>query len=144
MYFLGMLRDDVGAPALKVLDLSRPLPNSYMYQFPTSHAAENIGLVMKVFFFFFFNKKQSILTKLLQSNTILVELHVQKFQFDGHDIELLLIGLKHNKSLLLLDLGYNRMGDMGIELLALWLRTRPPLLGLNVAGNRIKDTGARL
>lgn len=43
----------------------------------------------------------------------------------------------------MLDLGYNRMGDMGIELLALWLRTRPPLLGLNVAGNGIKDTGAR-
>lgn len=68
---------------------------------------------------------------------------MQKCGFDGHDVELLLIGLKTNKSLLLLDLGYNQIGDVGIELIGLWLCTRPQLLGLNVAGNAIGNTGAR-
>lgn len=74
---------------------------------------------------------------------MLREVHLQKCEFDGHDVELLLIGLSFNKTLLLLDLGYNRIGDHGIELLANWLRSRPCLLGLNVAGNEIGDTGAR-
>lgn len=68
---------------------------------------------------------------------------MQKCEFDGHDVELLLIGLRANKSLLMLDLGYNRIGDTGIELIALWLRERPSLLGVNVAGNQISNTGAR-
>lgn len=68
---------------------------------------------------------------------------MQKCEFDGHDIELLLIGLKANNSLLMLDLGFNRMGDLGIELIAHWLRERPPLLGLNVAANQITNAGAR-
>lgn len=58
-------------------------------------------------------------------------------------MELLLVGLNRNKTILLLDLGYNRIGDHGIELLANWLKTTPPLLGLNIAANHIGDTGAR-
>lgn len=76
-------------------------------------------------------------------NTSLRELHAQKCEFDGHDISLLLIGLSFNRTLLMLDLGYNRMGDHGVEAIAKWLRTRPPLLGLNVSGNCIGNSGAR-
>lgn len=45
---------------------------------------------------------------------------------------------------MLLDLGYNKVGDHGIEEIAKWLRTRPNLIGLNVSGNAIGNTGARL
>lgn len=76
-------------------------------------------------------------------NTTLVELHLQKCEFGGHDVEELLLGLTKNKTLLMLDLGYNRIGDYGIELLADWLKTKPNLLGLNVAANGICNTGAR-
>lgn len=76
-------------------------------------------------------------------NVSLSELHVQKCEIDGHDVEFLLQGMRRNNTLLLLDLGYNRIGDHGIELLSEWLKTRPNLLGLNVAANGIGDRGAR-
>lgn len=74
---------------------------------------------------------------------MLVELHLQKCEFRGHEIEELLLGLQRNKTLLLLDLGYNQFGDHGMELIGEWLNTGPNLLGLNVAGNNITNIGAR-
>nr|CAI5836115.1 unnamed protein product [Callosobruchus analis] len=76
-------------------------------------------------------------------NTYLKELHIQKCEFDGHDVELMVEGLLGNKTLEMLNLGCNRMGDMGAEILGSWLKTRPPLRGLNVSANNIRNTGAR-
>ncbi|CAH1954228.1 unnamed protein product [Acanthoscelides obtectus] len=80
----------------------------------------------------------------VEINTYLKELHIQKCEFDGHDVELLVEGLMCNKTLEMLNLGCNRMGDMGAELLGCWLKTRPPLRGLNVSANNIKNIGARM
>lgn len=61
----------------------------------------------------------------------------------GHDMELLLYGLKTNKTLIMLDLGCNRIGNYGVELLAKWLKTKPTLRGLNLSNNQIGEIGAR-
>ncbi|KAF5282721.1 hypothetical protein FQR65_LT02718 [Abscondita terminalis] len=124
-YFMGVMRNDIGTiNCLQIFDYSRVIPMSKKYQYEPDHIATSIGEMLKV-------------------NTSLLELHIQKNQLDGHDVELLLIGLKENETLLFLDLGYNRIGDHGIELLAKWLSVKPVLLGLNVAGNGIGNTGAR-
>lgn len=54
MHVLTPLQNNVGAPALKVIDLSRPIPDSEMYQYPPAHMAESVGLIMRVSFSFFF------------------------------------------------------------------------------------------
>lgn len=48
MYILGQLQNNIGAPSLKVIDLSRPIPDSEYYQYPPSHMAESVGLIMSV------------------------------------------------------------------------------------------------
>ncbi|KAI4465838.1 leucine-rich repeat-containing protein 34 [Holotrichia oblita] len=119
-YLCSVLREDIGANrTLQVLDISRLIPTSEYYQYDPGHLAEQLGNMLKA------------------------KLHVQKCQFDGHDIELLLIGMQLNNTLMLLDLGYNKIGDHGIEEIAKWLRTKPNLVGLNVSGNAIGNTGAR-
>lgn len=50
-------------------------------------------------------------------------------------------GLKQNRSLRFLDIGYNNICCVGVEFLSDWLKTRPDLLGLNIAGNNVKDYG---
>lgn len=80
---------------------------------------------------------------LLKTNTKLVELHIQKSELDGHDVEYLVEGLARNKTLKFIDMAYNHIGDYGLEILAEYLKTRPELLGLNIAGNAITDIGAR-
>lgn len=80
---------------------------------------------------------------ILKTNTKLVELHMQKSELDGHDVEYLVEGLNRNKTLRFLDMGYNNIGDYGLEILAEYLKTRPNLLALNIAGNAITDIGAR-
>lgn len=68
---------------------------------------------------------------------------MQKCEFDGHDVEILLQRLRFNKKLEVLDLGCNRISDLGIQFIAKWLRIRPPLRALNVSANSIKNFGAR-
>lgn len=48
MYILGQLQNNVGSPSLKVIDLSRPTPDSQFYQYPPAHMAESVGLVIRV------------------------------------------------------------------------------------------------
>ncbi|KAK5646258.1 hypothetical protein RI129_004722 [Pyrocoelia pectoralis] len=124
-YFMQVMRDDIGTiNKLRIFDFSRLIPMSKGYQYDPSHLAESVGEMLKV-------------------NSHLTEIHLQKNGIDGHNVELLLLGVRLNKTLLLLDLGFNNMGDYGIELIGKWISQRPPLLGLNVAANGIGDIGAR-
>ncbi|XP_044729724.1 leucine-rich repeat-containing protein 34-like [Chrysoperla carnea] len=118
------LREDRGFNKnIKVLDISRIIPSFIRSQYQSGHLAETIGDMLKF-------------------NTTLVELHLQKCELDGHDIELMLIGMKHNITLKFLDLGYNRFSNMGMELLANYLPSSG-LIALNIAGNSIGNIGAR-
>ena len=74
----------------------------------------------------------------------MIELHLQKNDLDGHDIQRLLEGLQFNKTLQFLDIGYNRIGDFGVENISLYLKKIPSLLGLNIAGNSVTNNGAKL
>ncbi|KAM3955114.1 uncharacterized protein ACR2FA_011011 [Aphomia sociella] len=124
-HVITALRIDHGAnTTLKVLDLSRIVPLFNRYSYETKWLAYHIEY-------------------LLERNSSIIELHLQKNELVSHDIEYLARGLRKNKTLLYLDLGYNKIGDYGIELLAKYLAESPQLLLLNVAGNTIKNTGAR-
>ncbi|KAK4879463.1 hypothetical protein RN001_007609 [Aquatica leii] len=124
-YFMGVMRKDIGTKnSLQIFDFSRVIPMSKNYQYEPYHLADSIGEMIKV-------------------NDTLLELHIQKNQLDGHDVEYLLIGLRKNVTLLFLDLGYNRIGEHGIELISKWLAAKPNLLALNVAANGIGNIGAR-
>ncbi|XP_050503793.1 leucine-rich repeat-containing protein 34-like [Diabrotica virgifera virgifera] len=109
---------------LKALDISRVIPNSFYTRYNESTLADDLAVALKL-------------------NEYLVELHIQKLEFDGHDVEILLSGLVANKTLEVLNLGCNRIGDLGVELLAVWLKTRPALRVLNISANSIRNTGAR-
>ncbi|XP_018332731.1 leucine-rich repeat-containing protein 34-like [Agrilus planipennis] len=125
MHIMGVIRHDRGVnKTLRIIDFSRLICTCKSYQLDSAHLAENLGDMLKV-------------------TPTLLELHAQKNELDGHDIELMLIGMSKNNTLLLLDIGFNRFGDHGIELLANWLKEKPALVGLNVAGSGIKNTGAR-
>lgn len=76
-------------------------------------------------------------------NQSLKELVIQKVNFDGHDIDVLFNGFMANKTLELLDISCNKMGDYGAEIIANWLKNRPNLRGLNIAANNIGSYGAR-
>ncbi|KAJ4445686.1 hypothetical protein ANN_12371 [Periplaneta americana] len=78
----------------------------------------------------------------LQSLKILKELHLQKFNFNDSDMELMMMGLLHNRSLLLLDLTCNNLGSDAAALLAEYLRTKPQLRALLLGHNNIRDLGA--
>lgn len=124
-HIITALRSDHGGnTSLKVLDLSRIIPLFNLYSYETKWLAYHIEY-------------------LLERNSTLIELHLQKNQFIGHDMEYLVRGLRRNEALLYLDLGYNNIGEYGAELLGKYLAEKPPLIFLNVAGNGIKDTGAR-
>lgn len=124
-YILYIIREDIGyTNNLKILDVSRIVPNSAFYQYDPQDHAIDIGLMLKV-------------------NITLVELHVQKNELDGHDVEYIVQGLDRNKTLRLLDIAYNHIGDYGAEVLSNYLKSSPNLLGLNMAGNGIADIGAR-
>ncbi|KAJ2943286.1 hypothetical protein O0L34_g12092 [Tuta absoluta] len=120
------LRFDHGANnTVKVLDFSRIVPLFNRYSYETKWLAYHIEY-------------------LLERNSSIIELHLQKNQFIGHDIEYFVRGLRKNQTLLYLDLGFNRIGEYGIELIAKYLAEgQSQLILLNVAGNDIKDTGAR-
>ncbi|XP_045770887.1 leucine-rich repeat-containing protein 34-like [Maniola jurtina] len=116
--------DNEGNDTLKVLDLSRIIPLFNRYSYETKWLAYHIEF-------------------LIERNSTIIELHLQKNQFIGHDVEYFVRGLRRNDTLLYLDLGYNRIGEYGAQLLGKYLAEKPPLIFLNVAGNGIKDTGAR-
>lgn len=119
------LRIDHGAnTTLRVFDFSRINPMFNRYPYETKWLAYHIEY-------------------LLERNSSIIELHLQKNQFISHDMEYFARGLRMNNTLLYLDLGFNGIGDYGIELLAKYLAEGPQLILLNVAGNGIKDTGAR-
>lgn len=52
-------------------------------------------------------------------------------------------GLIENKTLMLLDLGYNKISNYGAEKLAEYFMTEPLLQGIVLAGNSIGEIGAR-
>lgn len=119
------LRIDHGAnTTIKVFDFSRAIPMFNRHPYESKWFAYHIEY-------------------LLEKNSSIIELHLQKNQFISHDMEYFARGLRRNNTLLFLDLGFNRIGDYGIELLARYLAEGPQLLLLNVAGNGINDTGAR-
>lgn len=119
------LRIDHGAnTTLRVFDFSRAIPMFNRYPYESKWFAYHVEY-------------------LLEKNSSIIELHLQKNQFISHDMEYFARGLRKNTTLLFLDLGFNRIGDYGIELLARYLAEGPQLLLLNVAGNDINDTGAR-
>lgn len=120
----ALRKEHGGNQTLKVLDLSRLIPLFDRYSYETKWLAYHLEY-------------------LLERNSTIIELHLQKNQLDGHDVEYLVRGLRRNKTLLYLDLGYNKIGDYGIELMGKYLAESPNLVLLNVAGNGIKDTGAR-
>lgn len=124
-HIITSLRSDhEGNTTLKVLDFSRIIPLFNRYSYETKWLAYHIEY-------------------LLERNSTLIELHLQKNQFIGHDMEYLVRGLRRNDTLLYLDLGNNNIGEYGAELLGKYLAEKPRLVFLNVAGNGIKDTGAR-
>ena len=73
----------------------------------------------------------------------MVELHLQKYGFSCHDIELLLIEAKYNKTLHLLDLNENNIGDHGVEKFSNWFTEKPALRGLLLSHNIVTNNGAR-
>lgn len=109
---------------LRVFDFSRIIPMFNRYSYETKWFAYHIEY-------------------LLENNSSIVELHLQKNEFISHDVEYFVRGLRKNNTLLYLDLGFNKIGDYGIELLAKYLAEGPQLVLLNVAGNSINDLGAR-
>ncbi|KAK0166722.1 hypothetical protein PV327_004212 [Microctonus hyperodae] len=126
IYFTTIMRSDQVKynNCLKILDISRPNP-AYMNNFDSSHFAYLIGSMLKI-------------------NTCLIELHLQKFSFSCHDIELMLIDGMSNITLKLLDLNCNNIGDHGINSICKWLYQRPALSGLVLSHNIIKSSGARI
>ncbi|KAI5640064.1 leucine-rich repeat-containing protein 34-like [Phthorimaea operculella] len=120
------LRFDHGAnKTVRVFDFSRVVPLFNRYSYETKWLAYHLEYLLK-------------------RNSSIIELHVQKNELIGHDMEYLVRGLRLNHTLLYLDLGYNRIGEYGIELIAKYLAEgQSQLILLNVAGNDIKDTGAR-
>lgn len=113
------------ASHLRVLDISRIIPTSNRYPYDSAHLAESLG-------------------NMLACNETLIELHLQKNQLDGHDLELMLAGLKQNKCLLMLDVGNNKIADYGVERIGEYIKNKPQLLGLNIAGNSITNIGGRV
>lgn len=124
-HIITALRLEHGAnTTVKVFDLSRIIPLFNRYSYETKWLAYHIEY-------------------LLERNSNVIELHLQKNEFIGHDMEYFARGLRRNNTLLYLDLGYNKIGDYGAELLGSYLRENPSLILLNIAGNGIKNTGAR-
>ncbi|XP_050300749.1 leucine-rich repeat-containing protein 34-like isoform X2 [Anthonomus grandis grandis] len=109
---------------LKSLNMSRIVPNSYYSKYDDSTLADDLGILLKL-------------------NTSLEVLRAQKCEFDGHDMEMLLGGLRVHTNLSLLDLAANRIGNHGVEILTQWLRTRPKLTALRIASNGITTRGAK-
>ncbi|OXU24811.1 hypothetical protein TSAR_016590 [Trichomalopsis sarcophagae] len=124
IYFTTVLRSDqrIFNETLKILDLSCPIPQCRYSKFDSSHIANAIGLMLRY-------------------NVILEELHLQKFDFSCHDIEELIINAKHNKTLKLLDLSCNNIGDFGAKSISTWLEKRPSLRALLLSRNMISNQG---
>lgn len=78
-----------------------------------------------------------------QGNATLRALHLQKYGFGCHDIESMMSNAASNKSLHLLDLGCNNIGDHGADRISEWLIKRPALKVLVLSRNIITDHGAR-
>ncbi|XP_023288166.1 uncharacterized protein LOC105704107 [Orussus abietinus] len=114
---------DVYNETLKILNISRPNP-AHMYFIDTSDFAEKIGAMLRY-------------------NRSLVELHLQKYGFSCHDIEVMLIDGTRNETLHLLDLSNNNIGDHGADVLSNWLAKKPSLRGLFLGHNIITNYGAR-
>ncbi|XP_050358569.1 leucine-rich repeat-containing protein 34-like [Nymphalis io] len=123
-HIITALRKDYnGNETVKVIDLSRIVPLFKRYSYETKWLAYHIEY-------------------LLERNSTIIELHLQKNQLIGHDMEYFVRGLRRNNTLVYLDLGYNQIGDYGAELLGRYLMENPQLILLNIAGNGINDTGA--
>lgn len=78
-----------------------------------------------------------------QVNRSLTELHLQKLEMTPFAVEILVDGLKDNKTLLLLDLSCNGIEDNGVEHLCEFLKIKPPLQALILNHGRIRSNGAK-
>ncbi|XP_014209662.1 leucine-rich repeat-containing protein 34-like [Copidosoma floridanum] len=125
IYFTTVLRSDLGFDNnLKILDLSRPSPKCAYSKADGQHVAETIGIALRY-------------------NATLEELHLQKFSFSCHDVEDMLRNAGHNRTLRLLDLRCNNIGDHGVGVLSKWLRNCCPLHSLLLGHNNISNHGVR-
>ncbi|KAF9812497.1 hypothetical protein SFRURICE_018985, partial [Spodoptera frugiperda] len=116
--------DHGGNKTIRVLDFSRVIPLFNRYDYESKWFAYHLEF-------------------LLERNSTIIELHLQKNDFISHDVEYFARGLRKNTTLLYLDLAFNRIGDYGAELLGQYLAEGPQLLFINIAGNGIQNTGAR-
>lgn len=55
----------------------------------------------------------------------------------------MLIDAKYNKTLHLLDLNENNIGDYGVEKISDWFTEKPALRGLSLSHNIVTNNGAR-
>ncbi|KAL7290110.1 hypothetical protein TKK_0015831 [Trichogramma kaykai] len=109
---------------IKILDLSRPVPQSSIWVLDTSFIAVELGLMLRY-------------------NQTLEELRLQNFNFYCHDIGEMLENASYNKTLKLLDLNCNNIGDFGLEVLSKWLKKGSALESLSLSCNIITDHGLR-
>jgi hypothetical protein len=150
VYFTTILRPNQQYfnSTLKILDLSRPIPQCKYAKFDSSHIATIIGIMLRVITYFNVSNISLFNISLTdnfvqQYNTILEELYLQKFNFSCHDIEEMLENAVYNNTLKVLDLSCNNIGDYAAEFFQKWLEKRPNLQSLLLAHNIITDRGIR-
>ncbi|RZF35037.1 hypothetical protein LSTR_LSTR009629 [Laodelphax striatellus] len=83
-----------------------------------------------------------LLSRVLSMNSTLCELHLQKIHLTCHQMDQLCDGLRWMRSLEMLDLSSNLIGDEGSKYLSEYLIKKPPLKALNLSHNRIANRGA--
>lgn len=111
-----------GNKNLQYIDLGRPLLKPF-HTFDDAHLAEFISQV-------------------LRENKHLKEIHLQQYQFDFRDAEILSGGLMYNQNLICLDLNNNNIGDDGVEYLCQCLKILPTLECLMIGANNFGNLGA--
>lgn len=83
------------------------------------------------------------IAKMLEVNTRLKELHITKHDMRNYGAGQLMDHVKHNTTILHLDLSCNRISRDGIACIANYLAKNPQLQILNLAYNRAEDDGAK-
>ncbi|UJR35786.1 hypothetical protein I4U23_028534 [Adineta vaga] len=108
-------------PSLKTVDLSRPVP-----QYQHTNWVDDIAIHI---------------AQMLEKNTVLQELHIQKYEIRDIGFMWICQKMQHNQTLYFLDLSCNRITRDGAVYIAPMLE-KCSLLRLNLAFNRLEDEGA--
>ncbi|CAF1577333.1 unnamed protein product, partial [Adineta steineri] len=108
-------------PSIKSIDISRPVP-----QFHYTNWMDDVAIHI---------------ANMLEKNTVLQELHVQKFEIRDVGFMWICQKMQHNQTLYHLDLSCNRITRDGAIYLGPMLE-KCSLLRLNLAFNRLEDEGA--